>query len=226
MSFSAVGTVIKPTVASTTFTLVPGGVGDFIVIGVLAGFPSSSTTAWATALSSAGGDVTWSVLVAHTAFSVQAGVETVFIGTVVTASSHTVTLTFNTGTPAVRVAGQEFSNTAGTSAVTLDASGTVDTASSGHYAPVTPTRANDLYWGYCWDSGTVANGSTSGYTYQADASGNGMTYNLSCANSTQTPNTGNTDGLSGLGVMLYEASTSPAPVPYVSRQAVKRAAYY
>lgn len=211
MSFSAVGTVIKPTVASTTFTLVPAGVGDFIVIGVLVGFPSSSTTSWATALTSAGGNVTWSVLVGHTAFSTQAGEQTLFIGKVVTAASHVVTISFNTGTPAVRVAGQEFSNTAGFAAVTLDASGTVDTASSGHYATVTPTKgAGELYWGYCWDSVTAVAGGSSGYVYQNDASGNGTAYNLSCANATQTPLTGNSDGLSGLGVLLYEAATTPA----------------
>lgn len=210
MSFSvATGTLINPAVSTTTFTLVPHASGNFIILEILAGFSAGSTTSYATALSSASGDVTWSVLVAHHAFTNNPGVSTVFIGNVVTASSHTVTITFNTGTPTVRVAGLEFSNTGGFGAVTLDASGTVDLASNGTMPSVSPTKTGDLYCGYVYNNGgSPVVGSTSGFTYFLDANGNQFAYRLSCTNSAQTPNIGDSNGTSGTGVMLYEAGVT------------------
>lgn len=224
MTFSAAGT-IGATTANTNWPITPHAVGNFILLGVLAGFTVGSTASWATALSAT--NITWSVLVGHTAFSASAGEETLFIGKVTSTSSANTSITFNTGTPVVRTAWQEFSNTAGNSAVTTDVTGTVDGASGSNFPSVTPTRAGDLYWSFCWDTNTFAAGSTSGYTYQADANGNGMAYNLSCANANQTPNTGTADGLSGIAVMLYEAAAGVAArVPVLTPQAVKRASFY
>lgn len=206
MTFSAVGSLHSSTSAS--FSLTPSAVGDFILVGVLAGFPTGSSASFATALSSS--NVTWSVLVAHTAFTASTGAETVFIGRVTSTSAATVTTTFNSGSPQVRTAWQEFSNTGGFSAVTLDASGTVDVGSAGHFPSITPGHgAGELYWGYLWDNGTGTAGSTSGYTYQFDANGNPMAYNASCGSGAQAPNIGDTaDGVSGIAVLLYEAVTS------------------
>jgi hypothetical protein len=206
MSFSAVAT-FSPAVTSKTFTLVPVSAGDFILMGIVC---SGTTADWATALSSAAGQVTWSVLVGHNVFTNNGVTETVFLGQVVTAASHTVTITTNAGTPTIRAGGQEFSNTAGFSAVTLDASGTIDVISSGKFPSVTPTRAGDLYWSFIFDNGAGTAGSTSGYVYGTDTNGNLKCYNLACANSAQQPNIGDTatDGDSGIAVMLYEASGS------------------
>jgi hypothetical protein len=182
-------------------------VGHFILFGLTCG---STTADWVTALTSAGGNVTWSVLAGHSVFTTNGNTQTVFIGKVVTASSHTVTVTTNAGSPLIIAGGQEFSNTAGFAAVTLDASGTVDIASSGHFPSVTPTRASDLYWAYIYDSGTGTAGSTSGYVYSTDSIGNLKCYNLSCANSAQQPNIGDTGGTAGIGVMLYENTGTTA----------------
>lgn len=225
MTFSGVATI--GATVSSSWPITPHAVGNFFLLGCLAGFPTGSTTGWATAIS--GSNITWSVLVAHTAFSVNAGVETVFLGKVTGTSAATQTMSFNTGTPTVRTAYQEFSTTAGISAVTFDTSATADTASGGNYPTLTPGHGSgELYWSFCWDTNAAAAGSTSGYTYQADANGNGMCYNPACGTGAQTPNTGNADGLTGISVALYEAVAGgvAADAPYVIRQAAKRAAYY
>jgi len=206
VTFTAVGSLHSSTASS--FSLTPSAVGDFILVGVLAGFPTGSSASWATALSSS--NVTWSVLVAHTAFTASTGAETVFLGKVTSTSTATVTISFNSGTPQTRTAWQEFSNTLGNTAVTLDASGTVDVGSAGHFPSITPGHGSgELYWGYLWDNGTGTAGSTTGYTYQFDANGNPMAYNASCGTGAQAPNIGDTsDGVSGIAVLLYEAVTS------------------
>lgn len=196
--FTAKGTIGSATANGFSLTPNSANAGDFILLGVW----SETSADWATAIS--GSNVTWTVLVAHTSFTAQAGVQTIFKGQPSSTSSATQTITFNTGSPVIRVAWQEFNSATGFGTVTLDASGTVDTASNGHYPNVTPTRVADMYWSFCFDSGTVAAGNTSGCVYQADASGNGMVYKLFCDNAALQPNTGNTDGLSGIGVMLYQ----------------------
>ena len=206
MTFTAVGTIGSAT--AKTFTLTPHTAGDFILLWVT----SETAADFATAASSSNinSGAGWTVLVAHHAFTNPTSgpvVQTVFIGQVTSTSSATVTVT-TAGSPVVRIAWQEFSNTLGYAAVTLDASGLVDTASSGTMPSVTPARANDLYCGYVFDSSSGSAGSTSGYTYQLDANTNQMAYRASCANATQTPNIGDTNGTSGIGVMLYEAVTS------------------
>jgi hypothetical protein len=201
LTFSPVGTIGSAT--AKTFTLTPGTTGDFILLWV------TSETAADYATVAASSNVTWSVLVAHHAFTNNAGiVQTVFIGQVTSTSGATVTITTAAGSPTLRIAWQEFSNTLGYAAVTLDASGTVDLASGGTMPPVTPARANDLYCGYVYDNGSGSAGSTSGFTYQLDPNTNQLAYKASCANSTQTPNIGDANGTSGIAVMLYEAVTS------------------
>jgi hypothetical protein len=191
--FSAVGTLGHAT--ANGFTLTPSAVGDFILLWVT----SETLADFATALSSS--NVTWTVLVAHTAFT--SVVQTVFIGQVTSASGAAVTITFSAGSPTLRIAWQEFSCTAGYAAVALDASGTVNAASNGTMPVVTPSRAGDLYAGYVFDTGSGVAGTTSGYVYQLDANSNQYAYNLNCANATQTPNIGDTGGTMGIGVMLY-----------------------
>jgi hypothetical protein len=206
LTFTAVGSALNPTVSTKTFTLVPHATGDFILVGVIA---TATTADWATAMASS--NVTWSALGTH--FVSTAGANTVtvalFIGQVTSASSATVTITTNLGSPVLRVAGQEFSNTGGFAAVTLDVSGTNDTASGGSFPSITPAHgAGELFWGYLYDDGTGTAGSTSGYTYFIDSNGNPMAYNASCANAVQHPNIGDTNGTTGIAVLLYEAVTA------------------
>jgi hypothetical protein len=201
--FTEVGPPISPTVSSKTFTLVPTAVGDFILLGVVC---TGTTADWATALSSAGGNVTWSAPVPHFASGSSGNnvTEAVFIGHVIIASSHLVTITTNAGSPTIRAGGQEFFSSAGFSAVTLDASGTIDVASAGKFAAVTPDHgAGDLYWSFIYNNGIGVAGTTSGYRYHLDSNGNLQTYNLLCASTLQQPGIGDTNGTSGIAVMLY-----------------------
>lgn len=185
------------------FTLAPGGAGHFILLSVVC----TDISHWATGISNSG-NVTWSVLVSHQVFSASNAVtETVFIGQVNSTASQAQTIAFNAGSPGLRIGWQEFSTTAGYSSITLDAFGTTDTASGGHFPAVTPARSGDTYWSFVWDNGTGSAGSTSGYTYAVDGvHGNLQCYNTSCANAVQTPDIGDTaDGTAGIGVMVYEA---------------------
>src|SRR5208282_1461254 len=115
-SFAAVSTLGSAT--ANGFTLTTHATSDFILLWVT----SETLADYATALSSS--NVTWTVLVAHTAFT--SVVQTVFIGDVTTVGSAAVTITFSTGSPTLRIAWQEFSTPGGYSVVGLDASGTVN----------------------------------------------------------------------------------------------------
>lgn len=212
MTFAAVGSPVA--VAASTFTFVPSATGDFVVAEVAC----SSATVSATALTSAGGDITWSQLVAPTTLAANTQICTVFIGKVITASSHLVTVTFSGTAPTVRGFAQEGSSTAGFSAVTLDSSGTVNSATA-NYPTLTPAHgAGGFYLGFAFNSSTAVAGSTSGYTYNAsvDGNGNGMCYNASCTSSAQTPVWGDSNSKSGVAVLLYEAALASAPQPLVS----------
>jgi hypothetical protein len=191
------------------FSLTPGGAGNFILLSVIC----TSTSQWATSITNSG-NVTWSVLdpvSPHRVFSGNAVTETVFIGKVNSTAAQSQTISFNSGSPAVRVAWQEFSTTAGFALIALDASGTTDTAAGGSFPPVTPARSGDTYWSFIWDNGTGAAGSTAGYTYAVDSiNGNLQCYNTSCANAAQTPNIGDANGTAGTGVMVYEATGATA----------------
>ena len=194
---------------SNGFSLTPGGTGDFILLNVTC----TSTSNWATGISNSG-NITWSVLVSHVVFTNNAVTETVFIGKVNSTANQTQTIAFNTGSPSLRISWQEFSTTAGFAFITLDASGTIDSTTSGTFPPVTPTRATDTYWSFVLDSGIGQAGSTSGYTYSVDSiQGNLQCYNLSCANATQTPNIGDSNNTAGIGVMVFEATGSTTAHP-------------
>lgn len=136
-----------------------------------------------------------------------------FIGKVTSTSAANQTVTFNTGTPTLRVGWQEFSTTIGYSSISLQASGTIDVISNGAFPSVTPSAAGQTYWSFAYDNGTGIAGSSSGYVYAVDSvNGNLQCYNTGCTSSAQTPNIGDTatDGTSGIGVIVTEAATVTA----------------
>jgi hypothetical protein len=211
LTFTAVSTIGSAT--AKTFTLTPHATGDFILLWVTSETAADfATAATSTNVNSGAG---WTVLVPHVNLPNNAVTQTLFIGQATSTSGATVTVT-TAGSPVLRIAWQEFSNTLGYAAVSLDNSGTVDLAATGTMPPVTPTRANDLYAGYVFDNGSGTAGSTSGFTYQLDPNTNQLAYRTSCANATQTPNIGDSNGTSGIGVMLYEAVTAFTPAAALS----------
>lgn len=211
--FAAVGSAITPAVSGKTFTLAPHAVGDVILIEVI----SATAADYATALSSS--NVAWdpAPLVAHTALAANSVAATVFKGQVTAATSSTVTITTAAGSPTLRAAGIELSAAGGYAGVALDASGTVSAATALCPA-LTPGRgAGEAYFCFVFDAGSSTAGSTSGYTYGADANGNGLCYNAACASGTQQPAFGASDTISGIAVLLYQAGPSgfaqPGAVP-------------
>jgi hypothetical protein len=207
VTFAAVGSPFAAT--ASTFSLTPHAAGDFIVIEVI----SETSADYATALSS--GNVTWTTLVSHVTLGSYGC--TVFLGHVTSASAATVTVTLSAGSPVLRIAGMEFSTTAGYQTVTLDTSGTVSSITA-DYPSLTPSHgAGELYFGYAFNAGTATAGSTSGFTYYIDANGNGLAYNAACTSSAQQPAWGASDGLDGVAVLLYEQITIP---PFTAPHAV------
>jgi len=203
VTFASVGSAFASTAAS--FSLTPGAVGDLIVVFAI----TESTADYASSLSSS--NVTWSVLLAHQVIG--STCQTVFLGKVTAASAATVTVTYNAGTPTLRLVGKEFSTTAGFGAVTLDTSGTVN-ATTTLFPSLSPSRgAGELYAGYAFNAATASAGSTSGYTYYVDANGNGLAYNAACTSGAQQPAWTDNDALSGVAVLLYEAAPSRFPQP-------------
>lgn len=196
MSFSAAGTVVNGT---STLTLVPHVTGNFVLVNGI----SFTTADPVTALSSS--NATWAQLVAPVI--VGSYIITCFIGHATSTSSATVTATA-AGSPTLRLAGQEFSSTAGFSAVTLDTSGTLN-ATGTAWPSLTPGHgAGELYFGSELNAGSGSAGATSGYTYQVDSNGNGLAYNLNCGGSATSPVWADSDLRDVLAVLLYEHTTS------------------
>ena len=207
MTLAAVGSPITPTVTGLTFPLTPSAVHDaggdhFIVVEVI----STTSADHPTALASS--NVTWDASPAAGPTVLGSVASTVFKGKVTAASLATVTVTMSAGTPVLRVLAVEGSSTAGYSSVTLDASGTVN-ATTTLCPSLSPAHgAGEFYFYGGFNAGSSVAGSTSGYTYGADASGNGMCFDGACGSGAQQPAFGASDTISGIAVLLYEAGAA------------------
>jgi hypothetical protein len=205
VSFSASGTIIHST--TSTFSLTPGTIGDFIWIEV---FNWSNTTVFATALSSS--NVTWATLGTSFTGTSIASTSQMFLGKVTATSAQTVTITWSGATPGnILAAGQEFSSTLGAASVTLDVQVNMDSAGTASWSSLTPGHgAGELYIGYVLDHTAAVSGSTSGYVYQIEPSNNGMAYNLSCPNAATFPVWADAHEGTGIIALLYEAGAAAA----------------
>jgi hypothetical protein len=193
---------------TSTFSLTPSTVGDLILVEVI----SETVADYAIELSST--NVTWTVLVAHTALPAIGSlyISTIFIGEVTSTSTETVTVTYNTGSPTVRIFWAEFNNTTGYGNLELDTVGVVSTSTL-NFPSLTPHGTGELYFGYAFNAGSAVAGSTSGYTYQIDANGNGACWNTDCTGSVQTPVWGGTAAdIYGIAVLIREATPGPVTV--------------
>ncbi len=191
-NFTAVGNIIQADTSS--LSLNPQRVGDLIVLEVL-----TDNSAPCTSIS--GGGCTWTRVSATIAGVVNGGREAViFFGTVTATGSATATLSFS-GTPSsIRAAGQEFD--APTTSWTLDQQGTLDNSGTSALPALTPVGPGELYFGYFFNSGAAAEGSTAGYTYNVDIHNNGMIFNQSCSGSRQSPAMADTANIFGLSVLV------------------------
>jgi hypothetical protein len=200
MTFTAVGTIIAGTGA---FTLTPGGSGDVIAL-----FAWSSGAA-VTALSSANvnNGSPWTVAVPGQAV----GSETVtaFLGTVTATGGQTLTPTVS-GSPTLRLGGQELHSSIGASSVALYGSPAVLDA-TGTAWPSLTALPGQCYIGFEFNGGSATGGSTTGFVYQEDANGNGLAYRLSTAAGANSPVWGDSDPRDVLALLLYEAAAPPGP---------------
>lgn len=213
MTFAAVGATIAQT--STSFSLTPAGVGHLILLEI----ENNSAAVWATGVSSS--NVTWSQMGTVLKGTTNSRSSVVFAGTVTAASAATVTVTLNGSPGTFHVVGHEFSSTVGSWA--LDGSqANLDGAGTNTWPALTPTAgAGELYFGYAIDSSSAVAGSTSGYTYANDGSGNGIAWNASCPNSATSPAWGDSGSIFGVMVLVKETGTA-APAPfYPARQAIR-----
>jgi hypothetical protein len=207
MVMAGVGSQI-PAAASTVSITPASATNHFIVFTVI----TESATVWCTGASAT--NIAWdaSPMVTGAAGGSSSFLSTVIKGQVTSASAATTTFTFNGTVPTIRADGQEYSTTAGYSAVTLDVTAAGISSATADYPSVTPGHGGgELYHCYCFDdSGTASAGSTSGYTYQVDTHGNGLAYNASCPNSATFPVWSTSHIYFGNAVLLYEAATAPA----------------
>ena len=199
MTFAAVGSLI--TASSTTFTLVPSGVGDLILLEI----PNEdNNTVFVTGVSSS--NVTWEQVGSAFAGSGVAFTSVVFAGKVTSASSALVTISWSGATPsAIRLTGQEFSSTIGS--WSFDVQGHLDGSGTNTWPSLTPVSDGELYYGWAWNSGSESAGSTAGYVYGDDGHGNGVAYNVNCAAGTPTaPVWGDSTSQFGVMVLVSEGT--------------------
>ena len=215
MTFAAVGGLIQAT--ASTFSLTPGGVGDLILVEVQ---NQTNSTVFATALSSS--NVTWVQMGTTVTGVTFSGTAVLFAGTVTSASLATVTVTWSGTAPAgIGIDGQEFSSTVGSWA--LDVQGKIDSAGTNTFASLTPAAAGELYFGYGFDIAGAVAGTTTGYTFDVDAAGNGMCYNPACTSAAQAPVWGDSSMAFGKMVLVKEtaaaAPAGPRPRPLLRGRA-------
>lgn len=194
MSFAAVGSIVQTSTSS--LSLNPQNVGDLFLVEVLANSSASCT-------SISGGGCTWTQVGTTLVGSVNASwTASVFAGKVTAAGSATATLTLSGSPSNLRVAGQEFSTTAGT--WVLDSQGNLDNAGTSALPSLTPAGSGELYFGFFFNVSNASAGSTSGYTYTADSHGNDMIYNPACTGAIQSPTTGDSGNAIGIAVLMKE----------------------
>ena len=198
MTFTAVGTIIAGTGA---LTLTPGGAGD--VIALLAFSSGAAVTALASANVNNGSP--WTVAVPG--LTVGSETVTAFLGTVTGTGGPTLTPTAS-GSPTLRLGGQELHSSVGASSVRLYSSATLN--ATGTAWPSLNALAGQCYIGFEFNSGSATAGSTPGFVYQEDANGNGLAYRLSTAAGANSPVWGDSDARSVLALLLYEAAPPPA----------------
>lgn len=209
MTFTAVGSLQngENTVSglSTTFSLTTTTTGDFVMVEICTNnHPATAVSSTKCTWTQAGTTVGPLTLGGTGTFY-----NNVWVGTVNSTGSDTVTVSFGTN-PAgnCRFDAREFHASSGH--VYFDVQGTLNSAGTANWPTLTPAHSNELYWGWCEDSGSAVAGSTSGFVYEIDSNSNASGYNLSVS-SAFTPVWGDSGMVAGLMVLMTE--TPPAGGP-------------
>jgi hypothetical protein len=70
----------------------------------------------------------------------------------------------------------------------------------------------ELYFGFAVNSGTAAGGTTSGFSYEADSSGDGIAYNADVTTAA-APAWGDSGQETGVMMLVYETVNTPQVFP-------------
>ena len=211
MPFAAVGSLTSledaPAGASSAYSLTTHTAGDYVLLETVV------NTHAATAVSGGLGGGTWTqisttVSLPNLGGTGGAGFGNVWLGKVTSAGTANVTVTFaaSLGGSNSRFVAREFSTTTGV--VAFDVQGSV-TSATANWASLTPSKAGELYWGFCEDGSSAVAGSTPGFTYETDANGNGEGYNLNVSAPFQ-PAWGDSTMQAGVMVLIREVFPLPA----------------
>lgn len=221
MTFTPVGSFLQAAVSPGpgTISLNNQAAGDLILLSAI----TDSTANWVNSVT--GGGATWSQIGTRFTGTSNARTATLWQGTVTATGAQTATLGITGGAPNIRAAGGEFSVTSGSWA--LDVQGNLDGAGASTWPSLTPSGAGELYFGFAIDSGSAVAGSTSGYTYNVTAQGNGCAWNPSVP-AASAPAWGDSSQVFGVMILVAETGGAAAAAPrsLALGQAVKRAAYY
>ncbi len=223
MTITAVGSMaIADASGATTITASPVTAGDCWLLAV----KLSSTTISVSSIS--GGGATWSLLISHTD-STNSKHEEIWLGKISTTGASNIVVTFSSSNSGVltEMLAQEF--TAGLG------SGTVWTGDGTNYnngtgtavtcASITPSAAGEIYYAFAWNSASGATaGSTPGYVYTIDSTGNMVVYNPSCTSATQSPTLTQTSGnWFTIAAMVSASASLVSHHPFLSTVAIMRA---
>lgn len=159
-----------------SLSVTPTRIGDLMTFFVYASKGNTVTTA------PSGCGITWSQIVS-------ANSEYMYRGIVTSTASCSISLGLSTpSAPIDELAAQEWTTGSANGSWVIDASGTINNASSTTvtYPSLTPQSTKDLYVGYAIGTSTMSAGSTSGYTYFSGAGADMYgAYNTSVSAATQ-----------------------------------------
>jgi hypothetical protein len=82
----------------------------------------------------------------------------------------------------------------------------------------------DLYFGFALDSGTATPGSTPGFTYATDSSGDGIAWDVNAGTGGTAPAWGDAGSLLGVMALISETAPQAAQVTGFARRHVARLA--
>lgn len=208
-NISSVGSIVQSIAnGNSTLSVNPQHVGDALVLGITVktNDPVSSVS---------GGGSTWKFLASQTSSSL--GNTELWVGTVATTGSSTITVSYSAGigSTSVDLAAQEFTD--GTGALTSwseDTSGILNNASTSTVTlpTLTPSTSGELYVGLALTNHAVTAGSTSGFTYDVLSSGL-YTFNPNVSGAVAPTATMTSGSYGSVGITL--AAHSPSTISSV-----------
>ncbi len=198
---------------TTTLAVTPATVGDAFVLATFVGSTTPSVSSV-----SGGGVTTWSKLTSAVD-SVDGCEEELWLGTVTTAGSSTITVNFSSSVSSdlTEFIAQEYSSSTGTSTTwAKDVAGTsANTTSSTTvtYPSLNPSGSNELYAGYSIVGQTGEAGSTSGFSYDVTPLYNVFLYNPSVS-ATVAPTAAQTPASTSdaIGALITATGSGGPPV--------------